>query len=124
MSGTASDDAAPYPSFDGTQMCRADGVDPDDWFPDGAPGRYGGQHITGARAIAACHSCAWLEPCLRYALTHDVVGIWGGTTADERRDARATVGIRPTPVRFRMPDVPRIPARDDETDPMPEEESA
>ena len=44
-------------------------------------------------ARAYCRRCPILTACLVYALTHDVDGIWGGTTQRERDAARLAHGI-------------------------------
>ena len=36
-----------------------------------------------------CRRCPIVDGCLAYALTHDVDGIWGGTTPREREEIRA-----------------------------------
>ena len=36
-----------------------------------------------------CRRCPIVAGCLVYALTHDVHGIWGGTTSREREEIRA-----------------------------------
>lgn len=81
---------APFPEFDGSQACRAPNVDPDWWFPDNTAGQNGAQD-----AIAVCNTCDWLKPCLAYALTTGVSGVWGGTTEATRRQIRQQFGIRP-----------------------------
>lgn len=46
-----------------------------------------------------CARCPLQRPCLQYALDHDVVGVWGGTTRKERmrlrRQAPEPVGFGP-----------------------------
>jgi hypothetical protein len=43
-------------------------------------------HTDRARAIALCQECPVRVACAQYALDHrDVRGVWGGTTAAERR---------------------------------------
>ena len=32
-----------------------------------------------------CAACPYKTPCLEWAVIHDEMGIWGGTTAKERR---------------------------------------
>lgn len=87
--------AAPYPPVDGTQPCARQ-TDPDHlFFPARDESRW-----AVAEAKALCARCAFRRPCLRYALTHDVHGVWGGTTYPERRDLRHRHGIKPTPVRI------------------------
>lgn len=79
----------PFPDLDGTQAC-AD-VDPEVFFPHDSDDRA----ITVAKAV--CSGCPFQRPCLAYALTHHVTGIWGATTTDERRSLRRRHGIGLTP---------------------------
>lgn len=39
-------------------------------------------------AFAVCRSCPVSEECLAYALEHNELGIWGGTSFRERRRMR------------------------------------
>ncbi len=61
-------------------------ADPDAWFPDK------GENAALARRI--CAVCPVRLPCLEHALAgadtwHGIAsGIWGGTTAQERRELR------------------------------------
>lgn len=49
------------------------------WFPE-----KGTSNVDGQRGV--CASCPVQGECLAYALEHPyIVGIWGGTTGDERR---------------------------------------
>jgi WhiB family transcriptional regulator, redox-sensing transcriptional regulator len=58
-------------------------ADPELFFPVSAVGP-GREDI--ARAKAVCASCPVRRPCLEFALaTHQVHGVWGGTTEEERR---------------------------------------
>ena len=73
-------------------------ADPEMFFPVSALGP-GMDEI--ARAKAVCASCRVRRQCLQYALsTHQVHGVWGGTTEEERRvraaapAPRAENGIR------------------------------
>jgi len=38
-----------------------------------------------AQAKAICATCTVQEPCLAYAIATDSIGIWAGTTGDDRR---------------------------------------
>ena len=40
------------------------------------------------QAKRVCRHCPALKDCLRFALTHNLVGVWGGTTDRERADLR------------------------------------
>jgi hypothetical protein len=55
-------------------------VDNDMFFPEvgGSP----------ENAKKVCALCPVKEPCLQFALSHDVQGVWAGTTEHERRDIR------------------------------------
>ena len=72
------------------------GTNPEDWFPQPGPGRRGkafGQNISAyeaevARLTAICKGCPSQADCLEDALKHDAAGIWGGTTAEQRRGMR------------------------------------
>lgn len=60
------------------------GVDTALFFPDG------GQH-SGAHGKAICARCPVKADCLDYAMSQPgehVWGIWGGTTAADRREMR------------------------------------
>lgn len=81
--------AAPYPTFDGTQACADPRIDPDLFFP--GAGRSGD---AVQQAIDVCDGCTFRRPCLAYALTHHVYGIWGGTTLPTRTEIRQRHGIR------------------------------
>jgi WhiB family transcriptional regulator, redox-sensing transcriptional regulator len=57
--------------------------DPELFFPVSAVGL---SRKDIARAKAVCASCLVRRPCLEFALaTHQVHGVWGGTTEEERR---------------------------------------
>ena len=61
--------------------CRE--MDPELFFPVGARGPGAGE-IDRAKAI--CAGCRVRRQCLQYALaTHQMHGVWGGTTEDERQ---------------------------------------
>lgn len=84
--------AAPYPATDGSQACAAE--DPELFFPhDSAT-----SHFQTPRALEVCAGCPFRRPCLAYALTHDVRGVWGGTTYQRRRALRAEHGITAEPM--------------------------
>ena len=56
-------------------------IDPSAFYPR--------QHIRGAIDYAKkiCAQCPIAIECRDYALAHDLDGVWGGTTQDERRTA-------------------------------------
>jgi WhiB family redox-sensing transcriptional regulator len=73
--------------------CRR--VDPELFFPVSASGASLPQ-IEAARRV--CGRCAVLTSCLRWALdTGQDSGIWGGTTAEERRALRRARRRVPAP---------------------------
>ena len=61
--------------------CRE--MDPELFFPVGARGPAAGEID---RAKAVCADCRVRRQCLQYALaTHQLHGVWGGTSEDERQ---------------------------------------
>ncbi len=72
---------------DGWKSAACQDEDPELFFPVSAVGP-GRQDI--ARAKAVCASCLVRRPCLQFAMaTHQVHGVWGGTTEEERRRLRS-----------------------------------
>lgn len=66
--------------------------DPELFFPVGTAGP-ALQQIDQAKQV--CHACPVRAPCLGWALAHDpALGIWGGTTEDERRALRLAASQR------------------------------
>lgn len=100
---------APYPPLDGSQMCAT--TDPELFFSTG-------KGFDPRPAKELCARCPLRRPCLAYALTHAVEGVWGGTTEDERRELRTRYAIgRPIPVTYRPPEHPTTtPAPGDSDD--------
>lgn len=75
--------APDYPDFTehGTPTCAT--TDPEIFFPEkGAKGQ--STYVVNA-ARRMCAGCPYKQPCLEWAVEHDEMGIWGGTTAKERR---------------------------------------
>lgn len=64
------------PSFEGA-LCA--GNTQFDWVPDEEP-----TTLPEAQK-ALCRACPMVQQCLQWATTTGAVGIWGGTTAAERR---------------------------------------
>jgi WhiB family redox-sensing transcriptional regulator len=65
------------------QLAACRESDPELFFPVTARGPGAGEI---AQAKAVCATCEVRRECLQYALaTHQVDGVWGGTTEDERR---------------------------------------
>jgi WhiB family transcriptional regulator, redox-sensing transcriptional regulator len=67
-------------SWQNDALCGEPGYDSNDWFPSGA-----GASKAGRRAVAVCGQCSVQRECLRYAITLNLEGVWGGTTLEERR---------------------------------------
>ncbi|MFP4149439.1 MAG: WhiB family transcriptional regulator [Nitriliruptoraceae bacterium] len=64
--------------------------DPELFFPEGESERYQSQ-IEAATEV--CATCQVADACLRFALeTEQRTGIWGGTTATERRGLEVVGG--------------------------------
>ncbi|MDN4173948.1 WhiB family transcriptional regulator [Nocardioides sp. SOB77] len=84
---------APYPPTDGTQPCAAE--DPELFFVSSSSM---GNYFQLPRALDVCKPCPFRRACLAYALTHDVSGVWGGTTENERARIRRQHGIAAEPV--------------------------
>jgi WhiB family redox-sensing transcriptional regulator len=73
------------PSWHARAACRGIGADR---FVIGR----GANLATTARAKAVCSGCPVTAECLDFALADpDAVGIWGGTTGQDRRAMRAAV---------------------------------
>lgn len=75
--------------------CREPGVDPELFFPVGQSGPAVRQ-IAAAKAV--CARCPVLARCLEWALrAGEPDGIWGATTAEERRVLRGRGARVPVP---------------------------
>jgi WhiB family redox-sensing transcriptional regulator len=61
-------------------VCR--GEDPELFFPVGTAGS---ALLQVAEAKDVCRRCPVAAECLAWALEAGVIGVWGGTTEDERR---------------------------------------
>ncbi len=55
-------------------------IDPEMWFPDA--------NTNTKVAKKICAECPEKNPCLAYALTYNVTGIWGGTSLGQREELR------------------------------------
>lgn len=66
-------------------LCAERAVPADAFFPETKPDPV---------AKRLCGQCPVREECLAYALDHQAVGIWGGTSTKERR--RMSRGLTPT----------------------------
>lgn len=45
-------------------------------------------------ALVLCAGCAVRAECLAYALEHESIGVWGGTSAKQRQKIRRRAGIK------------------------------
>lgn len=83
---------APYPLLEGDEPC-IQAADPDVFFAEDV-----------RAAVDLCSVCPQRRPCLAYALTHDVRGVWGATSEPTRQEIRRKHGIRAVPMApFRPP---------------------
>jgi len=72
------------PEWHSLAACR--GAGPSAFFPS--------RGATTARARAVCSTCPVTEECLTYAMADiDTTGIWGGTSARQRRAMRAETAL-------------------------------
>jgi WhiB family redox-sensing transcriptional regulator len=71
-------------------------LDPD-WFFD-----Y--EKPQGKERKSYCNGCPVIAQCLDYALNVKVLGIWGGTTLEERNEIRRINNITPAMLEFGQPD--------------------
>jgi len=71
-------------------------LDPD-WFFD-----Y--ETFQGKERKSYCNDCPVIAECLNYALNVKVMGIWGGTTLNERDEMRKINNITPALLTFGQPD--------------------
>jgi hypothetical protein len=85
-----------YPDFDGTQVCAQ--ADPEDFFPEVGGSPEGAKTICRGGTTGYRPPCAFLNECLSYALMHDVVGVWGGTSGKQRLMWRRANGVTAFPV--------------------------
>ncbi len=74
-----------------TDLAACRGVDPELFYPISATGP-AVEQVTKAKKV--CSGCPVTEDCLNWALrAGEPVGIWGGTTPEERRYLR----LKPLP---------------------------
>lgn len=67
------------PTFDGTQPCRS--METEDFFPVDKV-----EEERMKRLIKPmCNACKFQSDCLQWAMDNREVGLWAGTTADDRR---------------------------------------
>jgi hypothetical protein len=70
------------------------GIDTDYFFPD----ENGGTTAEYRIAKTICKKCVWQDECLTYALNYRVLGIWGGTTLNQRDIMRKKLNIIAKPI--------------------------
>ena len=68
-----------------------------DWFFDIESGH-------GNKQKKFCIGCPVIDECLDYALNVKVLGVWGGTTPEERNEIRRIKNITPAMLEFGQPD--------------------
>jgi len=80
-----------YPVFEdhGIPVCAT--TDPEIFFPEKGSKGQSSYIVNAARRI--CNTCPYKEPCLEWAVVHDEMGIWGGTTQKERRVHRRKLKV-------------------------------
>lgn len=71
-----------YPHFDGTQTCQNPS-------PSAALAFSGAVGADPVPALVLCAACPFMGECRDWALTHDVYGVWGGTSEEDRSQIRA-----------------------------------
>ena len=73
-----------YPDFyvKGPTRCSAPHIDPDIFFTDHREPSYQ-QDVAKAKSI--CGPCVYKSECLIWAMERDEIGVWGGTTENDRR---------------------------------------
>ena len=81
------------PKFKNPINC--DGIPVDAFFPEW---QTEGAIQQTALAKKVCGNCLARQECLDYALGHSVLGVWGGTTENERRVLRRKLNIIAVPV--------------------------
>lgn len=78
--------------FDGA---NCNGIDTEMFFPNENGGGYSSENRLAKKI---CVSCICIKDCLTYALHYKVLGIWGGTTMEEREQLRKKLNIKGQPV--------------------------
>jgi WhiB family redox-sensing transcriptional regulator len=72
-----------YPDFmtAGSPVCTT--TDPEIFFPE--KGMNGSSQYAVDAAKKMCNACPYKIACIDWAVDHDEIGIWGGTTPKDRR---------------------------------------
>lgn len=91
-----------YPATDGSQPCAH--ADPETFFPTSS-GRGHTVELASLPAIRLCRRCPFIRACLGYALSHDVLGVWGGTTERQREELRQRHNITAEPLSDGLDDI-------------------
>lgn len=87
---------SPTPLDADAAPCRRD---PELFFTqstDAGHGKEGDRRIAKAKTI--CAGCPFRDPCLAYAITWAVEGVWGGTTLRERDKFRDDNNLEAIPL--------------------------
>lgn len=77
--------------FEDDAACRNHGADPDDWWPEDFVGLEA--RTREARAKAVCAGCPVQMECFERGVVAEKWGVWGGTSARERRELRSQLHI-------------------------------
>jgi WhiB family redox-sensing transcriptional regulator len=80
--------------LEGTPACST--VDPELFFPQEDQGSLVAKYVNLSKAKAICSTCPLKNPCLEYALRNMEIGVWGGTTENQREELRRVNKIRVT----------------------------
>lgn len=93
-----------YPDFfkEGDPPCAS--TDPEAFFPQDREGGRLASYYNEFGAKAVCKTCPYTIECLTYAIKHDEIGIWGGTTDGERKNIRRSLksGVSITEIAVRI----------------------
>ena len=75
---------------------------PERMFPTGTKPNTLAPQEAAAKAVCRTgnngRACPVLDRCLRYALRHNVEGVWGATTTEERQKIRDRTGVVAIPI--------------------------
>jgi WhiB family redox-sensing transcriptional regulator len=78
-----------FPMFYDKGVAPCATADPEAFFPEREKGS---PHSEIRMAKTICRSCPYKQECLEWAVSNSETGIWGGTTAQERRALRRSKG--------------------------------
>lgn len=71
------------------------GIDTNYFFPNDENGGTTSEYRVAKKI---CNGCYWQAECLTYALHYKVLGIWGGTTLNQRDIMRKKLNIIAKPI--------------------------